>query len=134
MEPPAELTPATEIAPVVDMTRKRLWFLHQLAGLIKAEIERLTGWSRGQIDVGLERYDLRSFGSESYWATNACIDREIARFLQLDETSIPTLEQTIDLRHAPQDRLRDALVRGPIDWAAIDAFPWPGEVPEDRSR
>jgi hypothetical protein len=119
---------------VVDMTRKRLWFLHQLAGLVKAEVERLAVWSRGQIDAGLDRYDLCSCGSESYWVTNAYIDREIARFLHLDEASIPTLEQTIDLRHALQDRLRDALVRGPIDWAAIDAFPWPGEVLEDHSR
>lgn len=123
MEPAAELAPGTAIVPVVDMTRKRVWFLFQLAGLIKAEIKQLTGWSRGQIDAGLDRYDLRSFGAESYWATNAYLDREIARFLRLDPTRIPTLEQTIDLRHALQDRLRDALVRGPIDWAAIDALP-----------
>jgi hypothetical protein len=132
MEPPV---PSGVIdPPSVEMTRKRLWFLYQLAGLIKAEIEQLTGWSRGQIDTGLDRYDLRAFGSESFWATNAYTDRAIARFLALDERSLSTLEQTIDLRHALQDKLRGALMRGPIDWAAIDAFPWPEEMGEDRAR
>jgi hypothetical protein len=113
-------------APLVPVSARR--------ALIKAEIEQLTGWSRGQIDTGLDRYDLRAFGSESFWATNAYTDRAIARFLALDERSLSTLEQTIDLRHALQDKLRGALMRGPIDWAAIDAFPWPEEMGEDRAR
>lgn len=113
----------------IEMTRKRLWFLYQLAALTKADVTAITGWTRGQIYHAVHKWDLVTFGSQAYPATNHSLDRAMARYLRLDESSIATIEQRIDLQHMLRARLREVLLCAPVEWGAIDEFPWPEELP-----
>jgi hypothetical protein len=96
MEPPVPSRATDAIAkPAVELTRKRLWVLYQLAGMIKREIEDLTGWTRKEIDAALDRFDMRAWSSESYWATTTYLGTILGRVRgdAIDET------QTVDEAH-----------------------------------
>jgi hypothetical protein len=138
MEPSLPSRPTDAIAaPKVELTRKRLWVLYQLAGMIKREIEDLTGWTRKEIDAALDRFDMRAWSSESYWATTTYLGTILGRVRgdtdslhqakSVDEI-VRAMEATADARFEFQRQLRDAILRGPVDWAAIDALPWPEEL------
>jgi hypothetical protein len=127
--------------PKVELTRKRLWVLYQLAGMIKREIEDLTGWTRKEIDAGLDRFDLRAWSSESHWATTMYLATILGRVRgetdALDRARsaddiVRALETTADARLEFQRMLRDAILLGPVDWNEIDALPWPEELRGNR--
>ncbi len=132
MEPPRSPTTTRAAQPRVELTRKRLWVLYQVAGLIKAQIEDVTGWTRGEIDGGLDKWRMRAGSSDSYWATNRALENAVLRMLDGDRAAVTTYEQLRELRYGLQAKLGEALVRGPIDWDAVDALPWPEESPVDR--
>ncbi|MCC7537455.1 MAG: hypothetical protein IT379_14625 [Deltaproteobacteria bacterium] len=119
------MTTPESIRPIhkkVELTKTRLWFLYLFAGFIKAHIEDMTGWTRGEIDSGLDRWRLRSFTSASYWDTKDMIDEAIARRL-----GIPPTPALMDRRYSLQSALQEHLltqfrVHGTLDWDAIDVL------------
>lgn len=109
-----------------DLTRERLWFLYSVAGLIKADIEELTGWSRKDIDGGLRRWRLTTY-SPADTETRIWLDERAGALF-----GIPLSFERIDDLSAARDRLRAqvqrALFAKPIDWATIDGSAMPAEV------
>jgi len=104
----------------VTLTPKRLWFLYCLLGLNKSEIEELTGWTRAQIDYRLRKWNLTMF-SANYWETrHELLVRLATRFGS--SLTAKTHESLDNVRRLLFDRIRERLLRAPIDWATIDAF------------
>lgn len=88
----------------IPLTRERLWFLYHVAGLNKSDIEELTGWSRGQIDYRLRKWDLGWFASETYFTTQVMIEQVVAQ--QLGVEWRPEAEHLYGARRALQNDLR----------------------------
>jgi hypothetical protein len=110
-------------AVVPAITRKRLWFLYCFVGLIKAEIEDLTGWTRGQIDSRLRKWSLTMW-SETYIETDLLMRNAIAKAFGISlEATYFDPGRLNEMRCMIRERMRNALKTPPIDWAAIDALP-----------
>ncbi|TAL49995.1 hypothetical protein EPN81_04115 [Patescibacteria group bacterium] len=116
--------PHDMMRPKVDLTAKRLWFLYQALGFIKAHVEDLTGWKRGEIDYAIRKWNLGMFSSPSYWSADRDL-RKLASRVGLPTDPLATIDEL-------RDQLQRMLIRqhraGGIDWTAIDGLPWPDEL------
>lgn len=110
----------------VDPTEGRLWFLYCYVARIKAEIEAVTGWSRGLIDACLRRWNLTQF-SETDIETTSLIRRALANRHGIPLLfGIPLTDEDCNATWAAVSRFRDELgknvLSGEITWQMIDDF------------
>jgi hypothetical protein len=117
-------TPNNATSPAAPaLTEQRLWFLYCVAGLLKSDIEAMTGWTRAQIDYRLRKWDLTML-SEAYWNAHFELGYRIAQALQISLE--PGFGVNLrEIRGGVRDVLRCRLLDGEVRWAAIDAFERP---------
>lgn len=102
--------------PSIAMTKPRLWFLFHVCGFPKSAIVRLTGWRKSQIDAGLDRWDMRMFGSETYWTTSGFVETQVASQLGF---LFPELN-VLGTRFSFQVEIQRVLMRDGIHWDRLD--------------
>ena len=102
--------------PSIVMTKPRLWFLFHVCGFPKSVIEQLTGWRKSQIDAGLDRWDMRMFGSEIFWTTTGFMETHVAQQLGF---LFPELN-VLGSRFSFQEELQRVLLRDGIRWDRLD--------------
>ncbi len=121
--------PGTLSSPA-DITKKRLWYLSCVVGLIHSEIERLSGWARSKIRDRLSRWRLGMMSTISM-RTDHWMNREAYRVF-----GVPYPLGHREPRVFLQECLRAALFgdyerAGTLDWATIDAVPTPTFVEDE---
>lgn len=102
----------------VPLTRENLWFLYRFLDLIKAEIEGITGWSRGQIDYGIRKWDLSNWSSaavDTRWA----IKERVAKAHGIPMT-MGNIGKVDELSDAEMKRIRELVLSGAFSWVSAD--------------
>lgn len=112
--------------PKVVITPKRLWFLYLALGFIKAQVQQLTGWTRGEIDYAIRKWNLGVFSSPSFWSA----DQDLHELAMRIGVPADQLGSTDELRDQIQRLITRQDRAGGIDWTTIDELPWPGELEE----
>lgn len=110
--------PVDPVAPKVPLTRENLWFLYRFLDLIKTEIETVTGWTRGQIDYGIRKWDLGNWSGnaiDTQWAIEECV----AKVHGIPMT-VENMTHISNLAGAEVKQIRELILSGEFPWESGD--------------
>lgn len=95
------------------LTRANLWFLYRFLDMTKAEVVNVTGWTRGQIDHGIRKWDLGNWSATAFDTARA-IKEHIARVRGL--SILTDHDKVSGLADAEIARLRELVRSGAFSW------------------